>query len=78
MNYVTSVYPSKYPTVAPSTVLLITSFLFSVSSSFWRFFCALQTNTNTNTTTSHYTIFFQYFLLVFYVLNISNRVKNWN
>ena len=77
LTYVPSLYPSKYTKVVPIHVPLIVAFLYSVSNPFWGLFHTLQPTTNPNTTPSQYIILFQYLLLIFYVINISNRKINW-
>ena len=78
LTYVPSEYPSKYHKVVPSNDPIITTFWYSISHHFWSLFHTIQPTTNTNTKTSHYIIIFQYFLLIFYVLNIPKRGRNWN
>ena len=77
LTYVLSWYQIKYPKVVPSLVQLISALWDSLSHSLWRLIHKLRPTTNTNKKTSHYLIFFQYLFLIYYVLNISKRGRNF-
>ena len=76
MAYVPCGYLFKYTKVFPSFSQSFTPSDITISQYSCSLFHTLQPTTSTNTKISHYIIFFQYLLYIFYVINISKRVSS--